>query len=695
MLNRARGTADAELRINASFLFESEYSRPMDSHDARWRDAPVLDLGLGIKVTSRRLLADTRGHVRIEVAFEGNAHGEQPLVALLDQLLAVPVDIPRVTGTELVLAGTEFARLYLQESAKTADPSPAELVDELVSEGNGSPFLVVLHDGGPPDDLDAIWLEPAPYEFPKVSFSLMQLVGYQLGVWQIWDACHNADWQPHVRALCRMVCYLSEVTSLAVLHDRQPSPPCKFDIAATDRFVRARFGVLKRKSYDIWSAPAVAAFADKHIRISLDQAAHYMDALLQGMRRDIAGDMRSTLHDIQARSLGQATPINAPGQGVEMKYGDRENLAALLCREAMNAGDPTQYFKGLVQQAELKLEFRGQALALLSGTAEQMARSLIEWAAGKGSNPANPRYAVLGSLLVPEMAKLGVEQNSLVAATVVAYRLVRDDALRADLRRRFCVPAPPAMVSERATGYGPEIDWHGPDELDLQSWFAPEPDYLDVGFLNRAVQQSRSVCRVLVDSIGAYGTGVLIAPDLVLTNYHVLVPQDGGLTLEQVAADTTFAFGVYSAQAKEKEQGFRTASEPVVAYSPTDELDFVLLRVVENVKFAEGVAPTPINSVVPALKSSMTILQHPNGGDMQLAIDKNAVTFADPTTGIVQYLTRAASGSSGSPCYDADWRLVALHRAERARTIGSVREGILMHCIAERIAPFLEGGTAG
>ena len=71
---------------------------------------------------------------------------------------------------------------------------------------------------------------------------------------------------------------------------------------------------------------------------------------------------------------------------------------------------------------------------------------------------------------------------------------------------------------------------------------------------------------------------------------------------------------------------------------------------------------------------------------MKLAVSDNAVTYAEAQMGIIQYLTRAASVSSGSPCFDEQWRLVALHHAERSRTFRSVREGILIRSIHERIS---------
>lgn len=77
---------------------------------------------------------------------------------------------------------------------------------------------------------------------------------------------------------------------------------------------------------------------------------------------------------------------------------------------------------------------------------------------------------------------------------------------------------------------------------------------------------------------------------------------------------------------------------------------------------------------------------------MQLAPSADAVTFTDAGKGIVQYVTRTGRGSSGAPCFGEDWRVVALHHAERARTFGTIREGILMGPILREVRAALGDG---
>jgi hypothetical protein len=85
------------------------------------------------------------------------------------------------------------------------------------------------------------------------------------------------------------------------------------------------------------------------------------------------------------------------------------------------------------------------------------------------------------------------------------------------IKKRFIVD-----YAIKKPDFGPDINWRGEtDEIQLQSWLQPEPDYWDVGFLKRAIAQSSSVCRLEIPSRNIMGTGVLITPNKILTNYHV------------------------------------------------------------------------------------------------------------------------------------------------------------------------------
>ncbi|MDB5653915.1 MAG: hypothetical protein JWQ94_1528 [Tardiphaga sp.] len=386
-------------------------------------------------------------------------------------------------------------------------------------------------------------------------------------------------------------------------------------------------------------------------------------------------------------ALLPARPTGRPA--MKMTANDQEQVVDILARDAFDAGDISDYFQGLILASRLPDAVKMDRSSQLRGNAELDARRLVSWAANYGTNPEDGNDAV-ASLVLPRMPKFGFEKAATLASIIVAYRLA--PAARLDeLRIRYQIPRSLANAALPPAS-GPAIDWVGPsDEIQLQSWLHPEPAFLEVALLQNAVARARSVCRVEVAGIGERGTGVLIADDLVLTNYHVLTkrPED----LLSHAKTTELRFGAFTADgvgtpATDGQVIKLHPTDPVVAASPVHEYDFVLLRT--NGARAKDVVPAPLGALLPRADSALHILQHPQGGPMMLALSKNGVTTVDAGSGKIQYVTRSAGGSSGSPCFNEQWDLVALHHAEVAQAFGSVREGILMQSILGRIQPFLQ-----
>jgi hypothetical protein len=56
----------------------------------------------------------------------------------------------------------------------------------------------------------------------------------------------------------------------------------------------------------------------------------------------------------------------------------------------------------------------------------------------------------------------------------------------------------------------------------------------------------------------------------------------------------------------------------------------------------------------------VNIIQHPFGGPKAIAIYHNLLTYRDAN--YMLYTTDTQPGSSGSPIFDSDWRVVGLHR---------------------------------
>ena len=197
------------------------------------------------------------------------------------------------------------------------------------------------------------------------------------------------------------------------------------------------------------------------------------------------------------------------------------------------------------------------------------------------------------------------------------------------------------------------------------------------------------VCRVLVKGDPA-GTGFLAGPGLVITNYHVVEHHEGTpIQVEfgyRIGAEGTAERGqrydVTGPAVFEKPYSAVDWQYPKASLPAKDELDIAILSVGGGPELAlvDGhprgtLAPAEAPRLAPG--ELVTIIQHPMGEPLQFAYDRVLDINANQTR--VTYKVQTRAGSSGSPCFDADWNLVAVHHGSDPRTgrqLGEYNEGI-------------------
>lgn len=183
-------------------------------------------------------------------------------------------------------------------------------------------------------------------------------------------------------------------------------------------------------------------------------------------------------------------------------------------------------------------------------------------------------------------------------------------------------------------------------------------DLMSVSFLDAALIASRTVARVRIRSgsqtIG-YGSGSLVGPGLLLTNNHVL----------ETAAQAATSLAEFNYQ-----DGVATPSvfdlEPERFFITDPTLDYTLVAVRELGGDQVALATLGFNRLIEQegkvlLGEALNIIQHPNGELKQLALREN--TLKDILPQFLHYQTDTAPGSSGSPVFNDQWELVALHHS--------------------------------
>jgi hypothetical protein len=234
-------------------------------------------------------------------------------------------------------------------------------------------------------------------------------------------------------------------------------------------------------------------------------------------------------------------------------------------------------------------------------------------------------------------------------------------------------------------------------------------------FRERMAQAERTVCRFVLPK-PEWGSGFLVGPDTVLTNYHVIEDVYLGLTKpEDVEIEFDYVSGPDGAAPAETTPCKLATGNWLIAFSKEGnedtDLDFALVRLDRAI----GNQPAP-DQPTPAVQAPtkrgwlvprsyvfkgddpepLFILQHPQLEEGKPTDPlKVTVGFVNGalSTNRVHYTTNTLKGSSGSPCFRADWEPVALHRAA---TQGSANEGVPLKAILEDLAgrkpPMLLGG---
>jgi V8-like Glu-specific endopeptidase len=333
--------------------------------------------------------------------------------------------------------------------------------------------------------------------------------------------------------------------------------------------------------------------------------------------------------------------------------------------EALNDAFPTN--SDLARMLEFRLSKKLPELAALPNEIAQVAFEVIKksnaqgWtgeliAAARETEPRNPKLFKIG------------EDFGLSAATAELERIVRDDL-----------------------------------------------SFLDIGqWRERLGEAEGQVCRV--ETPGGMGTGFLVGVDLVLTCRHVVAEIiDRPDLIKQTVlrfdykrlstGDTVYKGTEYRLRATNAVLDHLPHSPVDLMADPgdqtpdPDQLDFALLRV-EGEPGSDPIATeraspqdkkrgwmTRINAAHAfPTDSPIFIVQHPKSQPLKLALDTKAVITVNNNGTRVRYKTNTEPGSSGSPVFNEQFELVALHQSGDRSIVPTYNQGIPIGKILQRLA---------
>lgn len=157
-----------------------------------------------------------------------------------------------------------------------------------------------------------------------------------------------------------------------------------------------------------------------------------------------------------------------------------------------------------------------------------------------------------------------------------------------------------------------------------------------------------------------YATGFMVSEQLLLTNWHVFKTKE---EVKNSHVEFNYEFDV-NGKAKDE---IKFELEPETFFHSNQELDYCFVAVKQK-SVDENIAlknigyhfldPT-IGKLGDEGKELLNIIHHPSGDYKQLSIRENRFTkILDHT---LWYETDTAQGSSGSPVFNDQWQVVALH----------------------------------
>jgi hypothetical protein len=200
--------------------------------------------------------------------------------------------------------------------------------------------------------------------------------------------------------------------------------------------------------------------------------------------------------------------------------------------------------------------------------------------------------------------------------------------------------------------------------------FGGSDERLPYAFFEKAVHVQQSIVRLHIprifgtfrDSKHAFGTGWLITPQLVLTNHHVIAARRAKEPLANSAdfraqAEQTIAWFDYI------EEETQLAWPCVELVSKNAQLDYTLLRLSPTSDLASRPPLTVAQQQTPFQADRLNIVQHPSGHQLRYAVRNNFYIGLGETSDFIRYLTDTEGGTSGSPVFNDDWLVVAMHRA--------------------------------
>lgn len=282
--------------------------------------------------------------------------------------------------------------------------------------------------------------------------------------------------------------------------------------------------------------------------------------------------------------------------------------------------------------------------------------------------------------LLQQLVEVPEKHNQLMqrfsARLLVKYGLATDPSYLQSLRYRFGIGHHSNQAISKSA-FAPQIT-----RKILQPIGSEDPDR----YPEWSTIQDLEAARYLGKTVGRIegkkkGSGFLIGPDLLITNFHVFKPRiidefseikledtDGCQVyfeyMDALLSTTAHTRPIYEITAVETSSNLldytivRLTGRPLASFPFGDPSHHTHLQLNKSGKHQGFVG---LNAFDEAEKGGRAhIIQYPGGDSLVFAMNRNQVRLV--TNSRIYYTTDTKSGSSGSPVFNSRWRLIGLHR---------------------------------
>jgi V8-like Glu-specific endopeptidase len=209
-----------------------------------------------------------------------------------------------------------------------------------------------------------------------------------------------------------------------------------------------------------------------------------------------------------------------------------------------------------------------------------------------------------------------------------------------------------------APAVGPDVPTSAVDEAASGSLRDPREAAMTgnplkrLAWLHQGLRVACAVCKIR--SPEKVGTGFLVRGGRIVTNNHILPS-------EQIAARTVAIFNFEEDLMGRPTNAQSVELAPDIFFRTSADLDCTIVAGGPSAELEEkwGFLDLRCDSELGAT-SSVSIIQHPEGGFKQIALAGNIISKRDLTS--LYYVTTTMPGSSGAPVFDDDWKVIALHQ---------------------------------